>query len=641
MGLDTGTELGNFRIIGLLGRGGMGEVYRATDSKLGREVAIKVLPHVFALDAERLARFEREARVLATLDHPNIGALYDFQEDKGHHFLVMQLIEGETLADRIDKGAIPLEEALPLFAQIAEALEAAHAGGIVHRDLKPANIKIDENGNIKVLDFGLAMNLDGEVITIASPTDETKPGDTPPSKITMDGAIIGTPAYMSPEQARGKNVDKRADIWAFGACLYEALTGKMPFDEDTITDILASVLKQDVDFDKLPEDTPAKIRDLIESCLEKDVQYRLRDIGDAWSILRRHVTESGSIKAVPDPEAASPKNPYVLAVSVVFGALIIGAALLFGLRYDSTPAESMNEAAAPPPAPEPEPKPVRRFSITLPAEYPLSDGIAGLIPLALSPDGLVMVYVSDVENDSVLVMRPMDQLNGEPIRGTEGATQPFFSPEGEWIAFFADKKLRKVSIRGGAVVPLCDVPDTPWGGSWGDDGFIVFSSGKQMDLTSLPRLRRVSSSGGTVEEISVSESESPEGHVVPIVLPEGKGVVYSRFIVLLENPTELKTDVMLLPSDGSAPRLLIEGRLGLGYFSSGHLAYTVFQTSALSDNTMLVKFDLDTLEVGAMPFPIPPDAKGFTLTRGLMFAVSTQGTLVSLPAPPESGGNLQ
>ena len=214
MGLEPGTKLGNFEITGLLGRGGMGEVYRATDSKLGREVAIKVLPEVFALDTERLSRFEREAQLLATLDHPNIGALYEFQEVDGHRFLVMQLVEGETLSDRIEKGPIPIEEALPLFAQIAEALEAAHEKGIIHRDLKPANIKIDESSRVKVLDFGLAVSVDGEVITIASPTDETKPGDTPPSKVTMDGAIIGTPAYMAPEQARGKNVDKRADIWA-------------------------------------------------------------------------------------------------------------------------------------------------------------------------------------------------------------------------------------------------------------------------------------------------------------------------------------------------------------------------------------------------------------------------------------------
>ena len=305
MSLTPGTRLGQFEIAELVGVGGVGEVYRATDTKLGRDVAIKVLSGTFALDGKRLARFNREARLLASLDHPNICAVHDLQESDGIHFMVMPLIEGDTLADRIARGAIPVEEALPIFAQIAEALEAAHEQGIIHRDLKPGNIKVSEDGKARVLDFGLGKAIEYETNAPSSevPTRAMKPETT---KMSREGIVLGTPVYMSPEQARGKPVDKRTDIWAFGCCLYEALTGDLPFQGETISDTLAKVLERNPDWKLLPTDTPWRIRDLMESCLEKDARYRLRDIGDAWAALRRFITESGQVKAVAGDVATSP-----------------------------------------------------------------------------------------------------------------------------------------------------------------------------------------------------------------------------------------------------------------------------------------------------------------------------------------------
>jgi len=327
MSLSPGTCLGQFEIVELVGVGAVGEVYRATDTKLGRDVAIKVLSGAFALDDKRLARFNREARLLASLDHPNICAVHDFQESDGTHFMVMPLIEGETLADRIARGAITVEEALPIFAQIAEALEAAHEQGIIHRDLKPGNIKVSADGKAKVLDFGLGKAIEYET---AAPSSEapTRAKTRDSTKMSREGVVLGTPVYMSPEQARGKPVDKRTDIWAFGCCLYEALTGEIPFQGETISDTLAKVLERNPDWELLPKDMPWRVRDLLESCLEKDARYRLRDIGDAWAALQRLITESGRVKAVAGEVAISPRRSYVVGACVVFGALIICASTL-------------------------------------------------------------------------------------------------------------------------------------------------------------------------------------------------------------------------------------------------------------------------------------------------------------------------
>jgi len=599
MSLSRGTHLAQFEIAELVGVGGVGEVYRATDTKLGRDVAIKVLSGAFTLDAKRLARFNREARLLASLDHPNICVVHDLQESDGIHFMVMPLIEGDTLTDRIARGAMPVEEALPIFAQIAEALEAAHEQGIIHRDLKPGNIKVSKDGKVKVLDFGLgkAIEYDTDSVSSDASTCVKPPVST---KLSQEGIVLGTPVYMSPEQARGKRVDKRTDIWAFGCCLYEALTGDLPFPGETISDTLAKVLERNPDWERLPTDTPWRVRDLLESCLEKDVRYRLRDIGDAWAALQRLVTESGRIKAQAEEAATLPRRSYVVAASVGFAALIISASLIFALREDPSPVEM-------------EPKRVRRLSMNLPATHPVSpdDPSRGdFISLALSPDGTVLVYVANVGGSTQLVMRPMDQIEGQPMSGTEGVDNPFFSPDGQWIGFFADNKLKKMSVHGGAAITLCDAPSPPLGASWGDDGFIVFSSGQIPPIA----LHRVSAAGGTVEDVtSVGIDTATIAHMAPAVLPRGKGVLFTAV-------SGTTADIMLLPPGGHAPKSLMQEALAWAYLPTGHLLYIT------ASGLMLVPFDIETLEIDGVAFPV-------SLEDVSAAAVSQQGTLAYLRGP--------
>ncbi|MFP6584455.1 MAG: serine/threonine-protein kinase [Candidatus Hydrogenedentota bacterium] len=333
MSLNIGTKLGTFEIIGLLGKGGMGEVYRATDSKLGREVAIKVLSENVAQDEERLERFKREAMTLASLDHSNIGALYDFQTENGYHFLVMQLIEGDTLADRIAQGPIMTSEVVPVFTQIAETLEEAHNVGIVHRDLKPANIKITDDDKVRVIDFGIAKTLTQQSsFGMTTPTPGSTPDPEAPTRIgiptpayslTHEGMMVGTPSYRSPEQVRGRAVDRRTDIWAFGICMYEALTGTMPFQGDTISDVLSSVLRDDVDWDKLPDNLPRNIRRLLKRCLEHDLRLRLRDIGEAWVALRADEDDEPVVQVITQ------ENPHVSRFTI---------SLPDGARLSTSPA---------------------------------------------------------------------------------------------------------------------------------------------------------------------------------------------------------------------------------------------------------------------------------------------------------------
>jgi serine/threonine protein kinase len=420
-------------------------VYCAHDSKLERDVAVKVLPEAFALNAERLGRFKREARLLASLDHPNVCAVYDLYEEDGVQFMVIPLIEGDTLADRIERGPIPVSDALPIFAQIAEALEAAHEQGIIHRDLKPGNIKVSEDGKVKVLDFGLGKSIEyeNETVSSESPTRVATPDST---KMSQEGVILGTPVYMSPEQARGKPVDKRTDIWAFGCCLYEALTGTLPFEGETVSDTLAKVLERDPDWEVLPDDTPQAVRVLLHKCLQKDSNRRLRDIGDARIDVLDLITESGSVRAVayestPPPP---PRRSYMLAASVALGAVIIAAALFLALRTEVPPTES---------------EPVRRYSINLSPDAPLLPAAdRSGTGMALSPDGLLLVYVAQTgPNQHQLFLRRLDQLDARPLAGTERAVSAFFSPDSRWIGFFTQDKLKKVSVLGGSPVTLCDI----------------------------------------------------------------------------------------------------------------------------------------------------------------------------------------
>jgi serine/threonine-protein kinase len=479
MSASPGTRIGPFDVIGLLGAGGMGRVYRARDSRLNREVAIKVLPPAFAGDPNRMTRFSREAQVLAALSHSNIAAIFGLEESGGTTALVMELIEGETLAERMAAGALPIDEALHIARQIANALEAAHERNIVHRDLKPANIKITPDGNVKVLDFGLAKALDTDPIQPGSP--ENSPTL---SMETRAGQILGTAGYMSPEQARGKTVDKRADIWAFGVVLYEMLTGRRLFDGETISDTLAGVLRAEIDLSRLPSDTPAAVRRLLERCLRRDPGQRLRDIADA----RLEIESAGEPAPVTAPVTRHAAwLPWALAA-------LLGGALVWSLLR-------------PGPATQ---RPVTRWSV---------EHIGTMAQL--SRDGARIAYLEGRPlGNARLGVRSLDRLEGTSIPGTEGAWLPVFSPDSQWIAYSAgDGKLRKVPAAGGPPITICDC-NAGFGVSWIDGDTLLFSSGES--------LFRIPAAGGSPERLTTVDAKGGEGlHILPQVLPGGRQAIFT------------------------------------------------------------------------------------------------------------------
>jgi len=423
MTLSAGSRLGPYEIVAPLGVGGMGEVYRARDTRLGRDVALKVLPEAFASDAERLARFEREAKVLASLNHPNIAAIYGFEDSGEAQALVMELVEGPTLAERIKSGTIPLDEALPIAKQIAEGLEYAHERGIVHRDLKPANIKLTNNDAVKILDFGLAKALEGDI----SATDISS-SPTISRMATQAGIILGTAAYMSPEQAKGKSVDRRADIWAFGCVLYEMLTGKMPFSGETATDTLAAVIRAEPAWSQLPVATPPAIRNLLQRCLKKDAKQRLQSIGEARIAIEEALSGapqgSSASSGISVPQISAPTWRRALPWSIA--ALAVVAAVFIWVVY----------------RPRTNPAPTMRFTLAPPAEgeFALRLGAAAV----LSPDGSRMAFVLRTGEKIQLYVRALEQAQASPLPETDGAVDPFFSPDGDWVGFFAGGKLKKL-----------------------------------------------------------------------------------------------------------------------------------------------------------------------------------------------------
>ncbi|HEX9724191.1 MAG TPA: protein kinase, partial [Vicinamibacteria bacterium] len=445
------------------------------DARLGRDVAIKVLPEEFSQHPHKLARFEREARLLAALNHPGIATLHGLEEIEGKPFLVMELVEGETLAERIARGPLPVDEALTISQQIAEALEAAHEKGVIHRDLKPANIKVDPEGHVKVLDFGLAKLAEPES---ESPGEAGSQSPTLSRDATRAGVILGTAAYMSPEQAKGKTVDKRTDIFSFGIVLYEMLTGKGAFAGEDVSDVLAAVIRAEPDWSALPKDLAPRLEALLQRCLRKDRKLRRRDIGDVGLEIQEILANSGSGKTAAPGVALERTSLWRAVVLTAMASALITGVTVWSVR-------------------PPGPLPPSRFAVTLPA----SDR---LVPsgLALSPDGRDLVYVGIRDGVTSLYRRSMDQLEVEPIRGTEGAEYPFFSPDGEWVGFFADDKLNKVSLAGGPSVALCDARNFR-GASWGQDNFIVFAA------RVFPGLMRVSASGGVPEEVTIPQEASP------------------------------------------------------------------------------------------------------------------------------------
>jgi len=490
MPIQSGTHLGPYEILSAIGAGGMGEVYRARDPKLGRDVAIKVLPEAFANDAQRMARFQREAKVLASLDHPNIATIHGLEESGGVRALVMQLVEGPTLADRIKAGPIPVDEAVRISRQIADALEYAHERGIIHRDLKPANVKVTNDDAVKVLDFGLAKALEGGPSSIDISTSPTIS-----RMATQQGVLLGTAAYMSPEQAKAKSVDRRADIWAFGCVLYEMLTGKTAFRGETVTDTLASVIKEEPDWSRLPAATPMRVRVLLQRCLQKDPKQRLRDIGDARISLDEVIAgapeDAASLAAVGRP---AKKTWRMWVERGVAGASILAAAFLAFLYFHQKPPASQ----------------AMRFEIPVPERLTLGGNFA------LSPDGRQLAFIgSGPDGQTRLWIRSLETVEARPLDGTEGAVSwPIWSPDGRYIAFFSQGKVKSTESGGGPALTLCDAP-LVLGGTWNREDKII--------LGSAAGAFQVAASGGPALPVTGGAAS-----VSPSFLPDGHHFVYER-----------------------------------------------------------------------------------------------------------------
>jgi serine/threonine protein kinase len=584
-----GKTLAHYEITSQLGKGGMGVVYQAKDRKLGRDVAIKVLPEEFAGDADRVARFQREAKLLASLNHPNIAAIYGLEESSGTNFLVLELIEGETLADQIKRGPISVEESLKLALQIAEALEAAHEKGVIHRDLKPANIKVTPEGKVKVLDFGLAKAFAGDqgVNLSNSPTLTYSP--TLSDMATQQGVILGTAAYMSPEQARGKAVDKRADIWAFGCVLYEMLTGRSLFTGDDVSQTLARILERQPDFSALPPNLHPRIRLLLERCLEKEVRNRCSGISDGRVEIQKARADPGGVLAQPLTAAEHGSKlrmiiPWV-AAAVILTLIIVGLAF-WKLK----------------PTPPSEPRRIIRFDYQLPEGQRLSPGsglqyLFGSV-LAVSPDGRQFAYATPAG----LYLRSLDESISRPISGTEGSTrQPFFSPDGQWIGYFSptDGKLKKIAVNGGVPVVLCEAQQF-LGASWGEDDRIVFGDDPG-------GIMRISSNGG-IPETFVKAGAAVLGY--PQILPDGKSILYTSYL----NAQNTESGrIMIQAIKKGEPKELFAG-FQARYVPTGHLIYIQGQAF------YAVPFDPGKLEVMGSTVGVE--------RLGGAFAVSNSGTLV-------------
>ena len=592
MALTSGTRIGSYEIRSLLGAGGMGEVYRSRDSKLGREVALKVLPSALAADSDRLGRFSREAKVLAALNHPNIAAIYGLEDSGATHALVMELVEGPTLAERIKTGPVPSEEALPIAKQICEALEYAHDHGIVHRDLKPANIKVTPEGTVKVLDFGLAKALESE-----GSSADVSSSPTMSRLATQAGIILGTAAYMSPEQARGKAADRRADIWAFGCVLYEMLTGEIAFGGETVSDVLAAVIKEHPNWAQLPAKTSARIRVLVQRCLQKDPRQRLQAIGDARIVIDE------VLSGAPDPTLPAQQNvvevpasrwrPFMLwsAGGLIVGALVAGVFFLV-LR------------------PQVPPRPVQRLAIGIP---PSTSSSPFFPDMALSPDGTQVVYSVSQSGKTQLYLRPLDQFEAKAIAGTEDASGPSFSPDGRSLAFFAGGNLRKVDVAGGPVQTLCSSLGA--GASWAADGSIFFQ-GKNLGLS------RVAGTGGTCEEITKPDAAQVEvAHDLPEVLPGGEAVLFN----IGRGFSSGETSVGLLSLKTRKWQTLIPGGIDPHYIAPGYVVYS--QGGSL----LAVPFDLAQLRVTGSPIPVVDGVMTNPDSGEARFALSRDGTLAYIP----------
>jgi serine/threonine-protein kinase len=520
----------------------MGEVFRARDTRLNRDVAIKVLPPLFVSDPDRVARFTREAHTLAALNHPNIAQVHGLEESEGVRALVMELVSGDDLSDIIERGPLPVAEAMPIARQIADALEAAHDQGIIHRDLKPANVKLRADGTVKVLDFGLAKALDH-----AEGSSPSNPSHSPTltARATALGVIMGTAAYMSPEQAKGKTVDRRADIWAFGVVLYEMLTGARAFDGDDMSEVLATVLKSEPNWQALPADTPPAVRRLLRRCLEKDPRKRLSSIGDAR-------LELEEIDAVAQPASVSTRAIWQrpAAIVVVTALTTIGAMLAAG-SWQRRAGGSKPETGSSP----------VRLSIALPDGDVVED--TNHLPLAISPDGSRIAYVGWRDNGRKLFLRNLGDPAPVLMTGTEGARMPFFSPDGQWIGFFTNTRLKKVAVASGAIQNITDNPTEARGGVWASDGTIYYAP------HNVAALRKVPASGGSPADAThLDRARGEISHRWPQVLPDGS-LMFSAWTgpgpdehsIVVQNPAGGRQVVLNL---GDTPRFIPPGHLVYG-----------------------------------------------------------------------------
>ena len=627
-----GETLSHFRITAKLGEGGMGEVYRADDTKLGREVAIKVLPEAVANSPERLARFEREAKVLASLNHSNIAAIYSLETaqagaEVGHYssdqagtevghfdatastvtFLVLELVEGEDLSQQIERGPVPMSAALHIAAQIAEALETAHDRGIIHRDLKPANVKVTTRNRVKVLDFGLAKALDVENSVTGYPTPSQELGILSPNspsksptltaEMTTPGQVLGTPAYMAPEQIRGESVDKRADIWAFGITLFEMITGQRAFAGTTTVDSMAKILEAPLDWQLLPDSTPSAVQHLLERCLDKNPYQRLRDIGEARVALQAPETaereSSGPAKEDRVSESGGSRLPWLLVAVLT---LVLAATL--GWVF-TRPSKSRAEAV--------------RLSVQLPEEaqfQPLERS-----SLAIAPDGSMFVYVGGEGPQQRLYAR---HLNGDtviPIENTEGAQSPFFSPDSLWIGFYVGNEMKRISTTGGPAQTMGFAPPVTRGQEWLPDQSILLTPNKAVGLW------RASVTDGRPEEIvGVGDQIQSSGYCWPDSLPNGKQALVSR---LKSNATSWEdAQILLVDLESGETRELIEGGSYARLVQTGHIVF------AQGGTLMAVPFDPSTGSLSGVPITVIDDVLSDPASGVSHFSISTSGTLI-------------
>ncbi len=641
MPVTPGSKIGPYEITVAIGAGGMGEVFRARDTKLNRDVAIKVLPAAFADDPERLARFTREAQTLASLNHPNIATIYGIEEIAGiassasqadllamtkrassagrlamtngaggSRALVMELVEGEDLSTHIARGPIPVTEALPIARQIAEALEAAHEQGIVHRDLKPANIKVRTDGTVKVLDFGLAKAMGPSGESASNPNVSHSPTLTHHG--TSAGMIIGTAAYMSPEQAKGRAVDKRTDIWAFGVVLYEMLSGARLFKGEDVSDTLAAVLRQDVDCAVLPSEMPPSVRRLVARCLERDLKRRLRDIGEARVLLENPasplVSDATSLRGNADALTPARFVPWWRQAAPALALMVITAVLTGAAAWKLKPADNA-------------PGIVTRFSMVLPDDLRFLRGNSGQIA-AISPDGTRVAFAANGQ----LFLRSMGDLEARPVPGTNGLdpTHPFFSPDGQWIGFaaIADATVKKIAVSGGAPITLGKLPLPLVGGlfdspRWEGDEILFAQPGQG--------IMRLAASGGEPEVLIRVDEPARAGS--PQLLPGGKSVLFS--LASAGGTERWDSGEIVVQSKGSAERKVVfRGGRAAQYLPTGHLVY------ALGTSLLAIPFDLATLEVRGGPVSMLEGLRRAT-SRGesgaAPFAVSSTGSLVYVP----------